>query len=1120
MFHPLLQRQLKELGLQDPCTPPTAETWQQFLENLDDHYTQAEIGASVSDALLNHQLDLTTLLQNLGVGLCLLDVDGLLLYVNPEGEELLGQTMTALVGHPLPLNLPILKQKKIKSKPLKFIDSEIIHPDGKRLPISYFLNSIPLQNHNIGSLVLFFDNTEQKQIQRGLETSLSLLKATFDSTDAGILAVDKGGHVSNYNRQFLELWDVPESRLFDPNQQSVLMDILGKLKYPPKFLKTVMNLSAQPNANSYDLLEFKDGRIFELYSHPSKIGRKIVGRVWGFRDVTAKKRIEQALQYRVEFEKLITTLSTYFISLSLEEIDSGINGAIEKIAAFLEASCGYIFLFSEDQNEFCLSYQKCITSGNQPATPTALISANFPWLMTHLQISDSVLMARKAELSMQAQREVEQLRKTLPSCLAIIPLRGKTSLIGFLGFDLPDITQIASPENIPLLKLVAEMFANAWVSKGTQEALRLAEAKYRSIFENAAEGIFQSAPAGYYLSANPALARIYGYDSPEALMSAVTQIDQELYVEPNRRAEFMELMERQNAVVGFESQVYRADGSIIWISENVRAVRGKQGQLVCYEGTVEDITERKQAELALQEAKEAAEAANRAKSTFLANMSHELRTPLNAIIGYSEMLAEEVRELEYEEFVPDLERIRTAGKHLLSIINDILDISKIEAGRMELYLETFEIQNLLESVVTTAKPLMVKNANILEVNLAPNLGTMHSDATKVRQIILNLLSNAAKFTHHGKVTLTVSRHPSTATTVEQIQFQVEDTGIGISDEEIGRLFQAFSQGDPSTTRKYGGTGLGLAISQHFCQMMGGTISVESEIVQGSSFTVSLPVLTPELVSSLVPENVDQTSVTWEPRPMISPIPGRVLIVDNDPSSCELLRDSLIREGLEVKIAETSERALELAQEYQPNVITLSIRVPDLTGWTTLLALKADPALTHLPIILLPFVGDQSLGFALGAVDYLTQPIDSQNLVSLLQKYRPRFDPPASGRILLVEDDPPTREMTRRILIKDGWVVEEAVNGRDALSQVTQFHPHLILLDLMLPEMDGFQFLQQLRGVPGGVDIPIIVLTAKDLSTSERHHLMKYVEQILQKGTYSSETLLQDVHDLVNANLKK
>ena len=291
----------------------------------------------------------------------------------------------------------------------------------------------------------------------------------------------------------------------------------------------------------------------------------------------------------------------------------------------------------------------------------------------------------------------------------------------------------------------------------TQSALRQAEQKYRSIFENAVEGIFQRTPEGHFLSVNPALARIYGYGTPEELTSNLTNIKQQAYVNPQQGDKFMRVMEEFGEVSGFESQVYRVDGKVIWISESARAVCDADGKVLYYEGSVEDISDRKVFESALQLALEAAEAASTAKSAFLANMSHELRTPLNAIIGYSEMLQEETEELGYDELLPDLDKIRTSGRHLLSLINDILDISKIEAGRMDLYLETFDIAALIEEVASTAAPLIEKNGNTLNLDQISNIGTMHGDITKVQQILLNLLSNAAKFTQNGTITLTASR---------------------------------------------------------------------------------------------------------------------------------------------------------------------------------------------------------------------------------------------------------------------------------------------------------------------------------------------------------------------------
>jgi PAS domain S-box-containing protein len=292
-----------------------------------------------------------------------------------------------------------------------------------------------------------------------------------------------------------------------------------------------------------------------------------------------------------------------------------------------------------------------------------------------------------------------------------------------------------------------------------------------------------------------------------------------------------------------ETAYFTRHGERIPMSFSGASMRNAQGVLMGVVCVASDITQRKQAEEALHEAKEAAEQANKTKSMFLANMSHELRTPLNAILGYSEMLQEEAQDLGQDDFVPDLKKIHGAGKHLLSLINDVLDLSKIEAGKMTVYLETFDVRAMVEDVVSTIQPLVEKNSNALIASCSPAVASMHADVTKVRQGLFNLLSNACKFTQEGRITLKVARDSRDG--VEWLRFSVSDTGIGMTPEQIGKLFQAFSQADASTTRKYGGTGLGLAISRKFCQLMGGDITVESAPGEGTTFSIHLPAVVRE-----------------------------------------------------------------------------------------------------------------------------------------------------------------------------------------------------------------------------------------------------------------------------------
>ncbi len=470
------------------------------------------------------------------------------------------------------------------------------------------------------------------------------------------------------------------------------------------------------------------------------------------------------------------------------------------------------------------------------------------------------------------------------------------------------------------------------------------------------------------VACNPAFEQLYGYTQAEVLGRNLD----DLITTEATRSEAVAYTEQalEQRPVKVMSQRRRKDGRLVDVEVlGVPVIVG--GKRVGLMALYHDITE-------LLAARRQAEAASTAKSHFLASMSHELRTPLNAIIGYSEMLQEEVAELGQTALAPDLEKIHTAGRHLLALINDILDLSKIEAGKTELYLETFAVQQMLDEVTTTVRPLVEKNANTLVLDGAGDLGEMHADLTKMRQVLLNLLSNACKFTDHGTVTLAVSRECGERGG-DWMVFRVADSGIGMTPPQMAKLFEAFAQAEASTTRRYGGTGLGLAISRRFCQMMGGDITVASDPGKGSIFTVRVP--------AAVAEAQPEAATTAEATPAGSGAAGTVLVVDDDPAARNLLVRFLSHEGFRVDEAPDGDTALRRARAARPHVITLDVLMPGMDGWAVLTALKADPALADIPVVMLSVVDEKHIGFALGASDFLTKPIERERLVAVLKKYR-------------------------------------------------------------------------------------------------------------------------------------
>ena len=542
-----------------------------------------------------------------------------------------------------------------------------------------------------------------------------------------------------------------------------------------------------------------------------------------------------------------------------------------------------------------------------------------------------------------------------------------------------------------------------------------------------------------------------------------------------------------------------------FVSELVAMViekKGLESKQLDYQSNLEEKIRERTKELFF--AKEKAESAAQAKSEFLANMSHELRTPLNAIIGFCEILIEDALDANQVSVVSDLEKIHKSGIDLLALINDILDLSKIEVKKVDLNISEFKLIDLIDSVKNTIDPFAKINNNIINIDLVDNSITMDSDELKIRQVLFNLLTNACKNSENSAVTLTVNKIKKDDSFVE---FIVEDKGRGISSDFIDNIFEPFSQDNKVDSSKIKGTGLGLSISKKYVELLGGKISVNSKHGVGTKFNF---IIKQFLRPNDSPSNKD---IKIELSNIKFPDKGKILIIDDDIDFLDVTERKLSKEGFLVFTANSGQKGIEKAKKLIPDIIILDIIMPDLDGWSVYQKIKKIPLLSQIPIIIVTIGDYQKMAQDFGVTNFLTKPVSLDKLNSILSKYK--IDS-ISKHILVIDDDTSTRSILRKTLIKDGWRVDEAENGKIALEKIDSQLPELIILDLLMPVMDGFAFLNKIKNIKNLINIPIIVITSKDLSIDDTVFLDKNVDLVMQKGNYDQKEIIKKI----NLTLKK
>ncbi len=681
-----------------------------------------------------------------------------------------------------------------------------------------------------------------------------------------------------------------------------------------------------------------------------------------------QRRLLEAERRRGEEQRaLLETVTDLSSQLELSRL---LQAVLERATSLLGVSAGELAVFDDAAKELVVAANFHV----EPSTMGVRLKLGEGAMGKSAETGEPVIIADYAKWAGRSAKysEVEA------HAVLAQPLRMRGRLVGAFSVWTTDPDRSFGADELRLVNLFAPHAAVAIENARLFTEAQRERQYFQELVRNSPVAIVTLDPDHHVVSCNPAFEVLYGYVERELIGR---NLDELITTAESHSQAVQFTQQAGGGTVHGVGRRRRKDGTMVDV-EVLAVPVVVNGERVGMMGLYHDITE-------LLQTRRAAESANAAKSQFLASMSHELRTPLNAILGYSEMLQEDAADAGQDDFVPDLQKIHAAGRHLLTLINDVLDLSKIEAGKMELAPETFEIAPLVEAVATTVEPLIQKNGNRIVVDVEDGVGAMYADGTRVRQILLNLLSNASKFTEKGVITLAVKRGGRRAQGAgrreqggsgggDVVMFAVRDTGIGMTPEQLAKLFQAFQQAEATTAAKYGGTGLGLAISKKFAQMMGGDIDVTSEVGKGTTFTVQIPAASPAPAAAEAAEAAGAAGQARGPT---------ILVIDDDPAARSLMQKMLGKAGFRVVQAADGETGIAVARREVPSAITLDVLMPGMDGWAVLGKLKDDPALADIPVVMVTILDDRRLGFALGAAEYLTKPVKREELLEALERAR-------------------------------------------------------------------------------------------------------------------------------------